>query len=237
MITLRIQESLRFWWRHLGPLFLVTVPFSLITEAVSWWRGPIFVIHDNTLQGINIVTALLTLAVHPFAQGALIAQLAAIQSGRPRGLGDCLLFSLRMAPVLVVIYLFIAMAMYAGLLLLILPGLWLYGRFCLAPLVATLESRAPPEALRESLMRTRTVQWQLLAALVLLWLMVLSAVNIFGAAILSLLGDNAGSQMILTLVADMGAALVGVLIFRFYVLSRPDTEVPAAEQSPSPDDQ
>ncbi len=91
MIGHRFREILLFWWRHLGPLFLVTAPFALITEATQWIFGPSFVLPETegaALQFSGISLAIILL-VRPLAEGALYVQLSAISNGKPRGLLAC----------------------------------------------------------------------------------------------------------------------------------------------------
>ena len=223
----RILESLRFWWRNLGPLLLVTAPFAVGGELLQWWLGPALEEVDDEQIRVNTVGALALLALRPFLEGAVIGQLAAIQAGRPRGLGACLMFALRMAPALVPVYLLVISLSYAGLLLFLLPGIWIYSRLCLAPFIATLEAQPPLEALRSSVERTRgTQQWIIFAAVALAGTGLLLMLVITGTLLQQLLGENHASTMLLAILTTLGGALISVLAFRFHLLSagHADTE-------------
>lgn len=220
MIGQRINESLRFWWGNLGALLLVTLPFALAGEGLQWAFGPI--ISGSAEQPtVNGAGAVAYLSLRPFAEGAIIAQLAAIQAGRARGLGDCLLFSLRMAPVLFIVYALIAVAVAMGWMAFILPGLWLYARLCLAPYIATLENRPITEAFRATLARTREMQWQILGSICLLGILLMFILLGIGGLLAGLLGDHAGTALVLAVITGLFGALINVLVFRFYVLSLP----------------
>ena len=106
MISQRFREILFFWWRNLGPIFLVTAPFALLTEASQWLFGPSFVFPEEAggalqFSGISLAIVLLS---RPLAEGALIAQLAATRTGKPAGLLQCLAAALLVYPMLLATY-------------------------------------------------------------------------------------------------------------------------------------
>ena len=216
----RILESLRFWWRNLGALLLVTAPFAVAGELLQMWLGPALEEADDEQIRVNTAGALTLLAMRPFLEGAIIAQLASIQAGKARGLGYCLLFTLRMAPVLVPVYLLVLSLTYAGLLLFLLPGIWIYSRLCLAPFIVSLEAQTPLEALRKSVERTSGIrQWVIFAAVALAGTGLLLVLMLTGIMFQQVLGDNHTSAMLLAIVTTLGGALISVLAFRFHVLS------------------
>ncbi len=218
----RILESLRFWWRNLAALLLVTAPFAIAGEFVQWWLGPALEETDEQQIAVNAAGALALLALRPFLEGAVIGQLSAIQSGRARGLGDCLLFSLRVAPWLVPVYLLVLSLSYAGLLLFILPGVWIYSRLCLAPFITCLEGRAPLDALRQSVERTRgNQQWIIFVTVAMTGIMVLFALLLCASLLQQTVGDNQTTGVLLAILTALGGALISVLVFRFHVLSAP----------------
>ena len=220
MIAQRLQESLRFWWQYLAALLLVTAPFAVSGEFVQWGFGPALSADESGLH-IGHLSALLLLLLRPFAEGAVMAQLVAIEGGRPRGLGDCLMFCVRAAPTLLVTFLFLGVLVYLGLMLLIFPGVWLYARLCQAPFIAVLEGRTPVQALQESFRRTQADQWQILLAVTLAYMMVLLVTNTFGVLVLNLLGDQKISTLLIALATSLLSAMPTVLIFRYYGLHRP----------------
>lgn len=221
MMLLRIQEALRFWRLHFLPLLLVCLPFAVFTWGAELLLGPMLEVDDEQkLTGINPLSVVITLALRVWADAALIGQLGALQAGRARSTGECMLFGLTVFPALVLVELMVSAAMSLGLLLLILPGLWAFVRLSLSHFAVALERRSPMEALQSSIQRTQPVQWIMLGSWVLLML--------FGASITSLVGDlsrslfgGGGVALLLTnLTGLVMRALVMVLLFRFYVLAR-----------------
>jgi len=218
----RLKESLRFWWRYLGALLLVTLPFSIAGEAVQWVLGPV-VTETDAGATLNAVTLLPFLALKPLAEGALIGQLAAIQAGQPRSLAACLQFSIRVAPVLFPIYLLLALAVGMGWMLLVLPGIWIYARCCMAPLLAALENTPVGDSFRTAWQRSHTLQWELFGALCLMAVVVILGAAATTALLEALLGNTPWSRLLGSIVAGVLSALINVLVFRYYVLTRPPT--------------
>ena len=221
MIFERIQEALYFWRNHFAALALVVIPLSLLTTGVELFTGPALLLPDpNGPAVINPAGAVWAILAPILMEAALIPQLAAIQAGRARGLGDCVLIALTTLPVLLAVNLVTSAAMFVGLMFLILPGLWIYVRLSLAPFIVVLESLPVRESLKQSFVRTDSVQWPMLGAWLLLLLAVLSIVNIVGGLSMQLLGQHAGTQLLTGVLLGLGAALTHVLLFRFYGLTR-----------------
>lgn len=221
MIFERLQESFRFWWQHLAAIALVALPYSLLGSGASLLFGPPLVLEGDTPTSINGITLAAILVVRTLAEGALIVQLAAILAGRPRSLGECALLSLTLAPALLLCNLAILTATSLGLLLFILPGVWIFVRLALAPFLIVLEQQSPLVALQQSLERTRHIQWELMAAWLGLMLTVLMASNIVGVLLINLIGSHAGTSVLLDLFTALAGALLQVLLFRYYGLSKP----------------
>ena len=220
MIAQRIQESLRFWWQNLPALLLVTVPFAIAGELVQWGVGPALYMDEDALR-IGHLSALLLMLLRPFSEGAVMAQLVAIQNGRARGLGDCLLFCLRAAPVLLLTYLLLGIAVYAGMLLLIFPGVWLYARLCQAPFIAVLENVTPVQALQASFQRSQQDQWQIMLAVVMVFMLILLVSNTLAIVLIALLGENQGSGLLVSIGTTLISSLMSVIVFRYYGLLLP----------------
>ncbi len=223
MILTRVHEALRFWWSCLGPLLWITAPFALAGEAMQLWQGPALKLNDEgVFQGFTAISVVTLVLLQPFSEGALIARLDAIEQDVQRTFGDCVLVGARVAPALLLTYAIMGVGVYAGFLMLILPGVWLYIRLSLSAFLVTLEGLSPIQAVQTSFERTAgSIQWQLLLALLFLALLVFSAVNLVGSAAQSALSENAGLNLILSILTALGGALISVLVFRFYGLTRP----------------
>ena len=225
MIFERIQEAFYFWRSHFAAIALVVIPMSLLTGGIELLTGPALVQPaEGEPATLNSAGAAWAILAPILAEAVLIPQLAAIQGGQARGLKDCLLIGMACLPLLVAVNLITSVAMFVGLVFLILPGIWIYVRLSLAPFIVVLENLPVRESLKQSFLRTDRVQWPMLGAWLLLLLVVLSLFNIIGALIIQLFGNHGGSMLLAGVVLGLGAALLHVLLFRFYGLTRQDPD-------------
>ncbi|OJH08701.1 MAG: hypothetical protein AOY29_09325 [Alcanivorax borkumensis] len=222
MIGHRFREILIFWWRHLGPLFLVTAPFALITEATQWIFGPSFVLPDTegaALQFSGISLAIILL-VRPLAEGALYVQLSATSNSKPRGLLACIAPALLVYPPLLLTYALLAIGVSLGWMALFFPAVWVYTRLCYAPLLVILKQQSPIEALRQSFQMTQSQQWPLLLTLVLVFLTYLVMSSVVASAILGVVSHTTAASLLAALPISLMSALVNIAVFRYWSLSQ-----------------
>ncbi|MGB2336216.1 MAG: hypothetical protein ACPH5V_02810 [Alcanivorax sp.] len=222
MIGHRFREIFIFWWRHLGPLFLVTAPFALITEATQWIFGPSFVLPETegaALQFSGISLAIILL-VRPLAEGALYVQLSASSNGKPRGLLACIAPALLVYPPLLLTYALMAIGVSLGWMALFFPAVWVYTRLCYAPLLVILKQQNPVDALRHSFQMTQAQQWPLLLVLVLVFLAYLMMSSLVASAILGVVSHAAAASLLAALPVSLLSALVNIAVFRYWSLSQ-----------------
>lgn len=221
MFSLRFQETLHFWWHHLWPLFAVTAPFALLDLNIQWYLGAPYELLGTDQIQLNSTSLICTLLLWPLASATLVAQLGAIQSGRPQPLGLCLLVALRCGSLLLLGLLLTVAATSAGLLLLILPGLWIYARLSLLPFLLVLEGKSPLAACRESFRLSGEQQWPLLFGLCFVGLLVFSLTNLLMTALSSLAFlPGWAAPLLSTMAFGLFGALTDIYVFRFYLLAR-----------------
>jgi hypothetical protein len=223
MMFERLRESVTFWWRNLGAIALVTIPFSLLSSALVLFAGaPLVRTEAGDLQ-LNGLTLALVFVIRTLSEAALIAQLAAIAAGRPRGLAECALFALTIAPAMLLCNVLVLTGTSLGLLAFILPGIWIYIRLSMASFAIALESAAPLDALQRSFSRTTGVQWELMSGWLLLLTALLLIISVIGGVLGGITGNHAGAAVVLDLLTAVGAALLHVLVFRYYgLVKQPD---------------
>ena len=222
MIGHRFREILLFWWRHLGPLFLVTAPFALITEATQWIFGPSFVLPETEgaalqFSGISLAIVLLS---RPLAEGTLIAQLAAARSGKPAGLLHCLAAAVLVYPMLLATYAIMAVGVSLGWLAFFFPALWVYTRLCFAPFLVVLKRRNPIDALRQSFAMTQDQQWPLLLILVLVFLAFVLMSSILASLVTAVVSQPQAAALLVGLPVSLISALVNVAVFRYWEMAQ-----------------
>ncbi|MDX1802913.1 MAG: hypothetical protein R3292_02455 [Alcanivorax sp.] len=220
MIGQRFREIFYFWWRHLAPLFLVVAPFALLNQAVQWWLGPTVILKDDTINSINLNSTLLVLMLRPLADAVIIAQLAFIQAGQPRGLLACLIPALTRLPALLATYFLMGIAVSLGWLAFFFPALWVYARLCFAPYQVLLRNQPPLVALQDAFNRSQDQQWPLLLVLVMVFLVALLVSSAISTLIGQILGNGLTGQALAALVAALLGTVTNVAVFRFWTLSQ-----------------
>jgi len=225
MISQRFREILFFWWRNLGPIFLVTAPFALLTEASQWLFGPSFMFPEEAggalqFSGISLAIVLLS---RPLAEGTLIAQLAAVRSGKAAGLPQCLAAAALVYPPLLATYAIIAVGVSLGWLAFFFPALWVYTRLCFAPFLVVLKRRNPINALRESFTMTEAQQWPLLLVLVLVFLAYLLMSSTLASLVTTAVNNTQAASLIIALPVSLMSAVVNVAVFRYWEMAQDST--------------
>lgn len=221
MILLRLQEAFHFWRNNLFVLLLICIPFSILASASEWFLGPSLTIGpQQQLAGLNVPAAIVTLVLHVLVNGAFIGQLASLQSGNRRSLGECLLFSLMVFAPLMLCELLVSLAVSLGLMLLVLPGLWVFARLSLASFAVVLERQDVLSAIRMSMVRTESMQWVVLGSWLSLMMLSLIVTGMTASVAQGLLGEHGIVRLPVNLVGLLMQALVLTLLFRFYVLAR-----------------
>ena len=218
-----LEDSLRVYVNRFGTFLAITgaivVPISLIVEGIGLrhlsapYPAPEL---SPQLLGVGALQGLITGAL---VTPGCIHQLLAVAQGREAGAGDSLRAALdAFAPVLAVTALY-ALAVMAGLVLLVLPGVFLAVRFYVATQAVVIEGRRGTGALRRSFELVRgsslRVLWVVFATMFLVGAVGVLIQFPFDAAARS--ADSAapllaGSMLAQTLTTPV-VALVSTLLF------------------------
>lgn len=221
MVAQRLREVFTFWRNGLVPLLMVALPFSLISFAIQIGIEPPLIMDDDTIQVNWAVMSLIGL-LYPIASGALIVQMAALSQHQVASFSQCLSHSLRYAALLLLAYVMLGSAVYLGLVVFVLPGIWFYARLSQAPILVLLEQKNAMEAIKESFRRTEHRQWEIFTAIMmvgaLILLITLLSANLTHAA----LGDGGAGELIHLLITVPVGIWLDILIFRYYSLETPE---------------
>ena len=221
MIGQRFREILYFWWRHLGPLFLVTAPFALATEMLQWLFGTAIALPETPDGSITFsaVSLALIMLLRPLAEGTIISQLASSRGGKPGSLLACMAPALLIYPALIATYAIIAMGVALGWLAFFFPALWVYARLSFAPYLVVLHRHNPLRAIRQSFTMTEAQQWPLLLVIVLVFLTYTLSSSMIAGVISTAVPHTAAASLLIALPISVMAAINNVAIFRFWELA------------------
>ena len=160
-----LKESLFFFKTNLRSICAVVLPFIIPLEIF-------YGICDALNQGDNDSILWLASGVGavftPIYQGALILYLASILKDENLSVKTCYQQALVFWLPLMVIYILSSLAMAAGFLLLIIPGLIVMGRLAFAEFYCMLHNKTGYESLLASWENSKKELWQLVGGLLLI---------------------------------------------------------------------
>lgn len=224
MFLLRLRETLQFFWQHLTELLWRLIPVLLPLLILGNYR--FVLIHDGNpekamLDPLTLMPQMLAGVVA--TAFTIVFTLRVLQAGKEPLPGLALLWrdAGKGFPSLLAVQLLAGMAIVGGLLLLILPGIFLMGALLPAYVIAVQERRGPLAALKASWARFRDQAWKLSTCILLILpglLVVLSGLG----ALEALLNDTPLvirilAMSMLDLVAMLFTQLLGILLVRFYL--------------------
>lgn len=223
MIFQRLNEALYFFWHHLTDLLWRLAPV-LPLLALANYR--FFAVHGGAAEKAA-ADPLLLLAQS--AAGILATALAVryalavVQQGDIRP-GKLWRAALDRSLALLVVQLLSALAIVAGLFLLIIPGIYLMGVLLPAMVIVLAEDVSATAALQAAWARFRPQSWAVALGVIILSLVlvvVLSGLEALGRLLAGApLAVQVGVVSLLDLVGLLFSQLVGILLVRFYQLER-----------------
>ncbi|SON52559.1 hypothetical protein [Vibrio tapetis] len=155
------RESWYFFRQNLTAIFSVLIPSIAIGETFT-----AFVDFDSTspLQSLLIWGPLLLL---PIFQAALIMMLKSQVTGERLSVSDCYRLGAAAYLRLAAIYLCAGLGIMFGFILLVIPGLIIMSRLCIAEYYCLFEGKTAMDSLQASWQKTKEYQWPILGGYLL----------------------------------------------------------------------
>jgi hypothetical protein len=211
-----LRSALWLYWNW--PLLFVTlsavviVPFELVVLAITG-TSPLGEAHSTSTE--LIVGLAETALVVPLISALQAHAVVAIGDAHSPGLGDVFGRSLRVLPVVVAAQIIAGIGEAIGVVLFIIPGIYLALRWAVVAQVAAIEETDWPTALRRSGELARRNYWRIFGLLVISGL-VEAVVTSIGSAVA---GRDAGAAavaigiVLVVLARTFGALVITVLYF------------------------
>lgn len=211
-----ISRSVGVWKENVGRFAAVAIVLQVPSLLISWGLGSPFVgaspfakpspeVAAFTFSGrfwaMTLATAMLAL-IH---MGALTAGTIQHLAGRRASIGEMLAGGLRRAGPILAAGLLALLAIYAGLILLIVPGIIAALMFSLVAPVVMAERLSTVKALGRSRGLTKGHRWKLLGAFLIVYLMT-------AAPTLLIMRLAAGVPYLSTALTTIVSAVVGSLV-------------------------
>jgi hypothetical protein len=223
MIFLRLRETLHFFWQHLTELLWRLLPV-LPLLLLSSYRFEVVSGGDVNKAATDVVSMGLDMLAGVAATTLTIGYAFAVLRDQDRSLTALWRRALPAVPALIAVQVLTGFAVLAGLLLFILPGIYLIGALMPAYVLTVHEGLLPLPALKASWQRFRGQAWAVSASVCLLMLGLMVVLSGLGT-LDQLLDDYAlpqavriGGGALLDLVGVLFMQLLAILLVRFYEL-------------------
>jgi hypothetical protein len=196
-----VSDSFSILARHFLPvLLLAIVPSALglvVSGLLAGWEVAMGVAEPLLLDAAEIIRFILSLVVQVAAYGittALLVQLAyAAKLDEPLRLGEYIGPALNAVVPITILSIAVSFLMVIGLVALILPGLWIYAVYSVAPAAIVIE-KVGFGGLGRSAALTKDYRWPILGAIILMGIVtaIISFVAVYVAGLIIAAMGSAG---------------------------------------------
>ncbi|MDY6891513.1 MAG: YciC family protein [Pseudomonadota bacterium] len=178
-----LRHSLFFFRTHLGRLALIQLPFLLLITLVQYpimHAGDAAEVTDAARTASVFLSSALDLALMPIYWGATLLYMHSVLQGNPLSTSRAISLSLSCWGRLLLTYLLTTLAVSGGLLLLLLPGIYIGVRLAFAEFYCVMEGKGPMQSLRASWASSAEFFWPLLQGLALIFSLLMLANVLIG---------------------------------------------------------
>jgi hypothetical protein len=211
------STAARLYWRYIGKLLLLSgvlvVPFEIVVlVATKSVHGGHLTTHEE--RRVLLVGIADFVLIIPIVSAVLAHAVLMIGEGEQPRLGEVVRRSSRVLPTVVAASIITGIGVVTGLILFVLPGLWLLLRLYVVAQTAAIEGTDWPTTLRRSFALTRGSSWRIFGMLLIIGLINLTLENVAGGAAS---GNHDALQdliaVVVTLLSQSFSALVGALLY------------------------
>lgn len=218
-----LRQSLFFFRTHLNRLALIQLPFLALLSFVQF----------QLLQGITdtseqvelvqrnlFLSSLMDIALMPIYWGATLLYMQSVLGGQPLTAGRALTLSLTCWGRLLLTYILTILAISFGLVLLVVPGIYIGIRLAFAEFYCVMEGKSAMESIRASWDSTSGFFWPLLQGLALIFGVLLLTEAVIG----QMLHEQQGAMTLLSLLIQFLGVLPTIYAYRLYCVMKADNK-------------
>lgn len=213
-LKLIIMDSALFFWRNLNQIAILCLPWLLAGTLVEY-----FIVVNQEFFGdapIYFAAWAFNLLVYPIYTAGLIHMMAQQAQGRRPGNQELFSLALKSWQSLLILHLLGSLLALFGLMLLVLPGIWIIVRLSFSEFFLVLENLNPLEAIQKSIVATKK-QMLIIFLLILIFLFPVAAFSfVFGRLIVDIPQAEA-IMAIAGTITSFYMLFVDVLIFRVFM--------------------
>jgi len=178
------KQAFYFFRKNILQLLAYTFAIAVVVIVLAQLLVPLF-FGGMTAEQISIETIkpfaqLLNLLVKPVYTGGLIALIYSLATEQGRGIVNCLFAGIMRWPYMLIANVITSMAIFAGLMLFVLPGIWLFSRLFLVPYLVMLNNQTPVTAILNSYNYTKDYSLSILTDMGFLLMLFISVFFILG---------------------------------------------------------
>lgn len=171
-MTQTFKEAFYFFRNNLVKLLAYTFSIGLLIVLLAQLLVPIFFggmsAEEIGPDTIRPFAQMMNFVIQPIYAGGLIALLFSLASGKGRGILGCLLDGLKRWPYMLLANVITTFLIFCGLMLFVLPGIWLFSRLFLVSYLVMLKKQTPFEAIVNSYHSTKGYSMTILIDIVIL---------------------------------------------------------------------
>ena len=214
-----LRQSLFFFRTHFARLAMIQLPFLLLVTLVQHqlMQGA-----DDTAKTANTLffSAALDLMLMPIYWGATLLYMRSVLQNTPLSVSQAVSLSFGCWGRLLLTYVLTALAVSTGLLMFILPGIYIGVRLAFAEFFCVMESKGPLESIRASWRSSSDFFWPLLQGLALIFSILMLAEVMIG----QLLGDEEILMLGVSLLIQFLGVLPSIYAYRLYCVMKEDNQ-------------
>ena len=152
-LKLIITDSALFFWRNLNQIALLCLPWLFAGAVVEY----LVVVNQDALGDTSMYFAawIFNMLLYPIYTAALIHLMALQAQGKRPGNLELFRLALKSWQSLLILHIMSSVLFLCGLMLFVLPGIWVIVRLCFSQFYLVLENLNPIEAIQKSFYTTR----------------------------------------------------------------------------------
>ncbi|WP_417584454.1 YciC family protein [Nitrincola sp.] len=210
-----LRQSFFFFKQHLLTLAAIQLPFLALIGLLSFFlQGDLTSSEDVASSGF-LLLGLLQLALLPLYWGATIFYMQSVLDGKPLSVMSAISLGMSSWGRLLLTYILNGFAVLLGLIMLVIPGVYVGVRLAFADYVCVLEGKSATQSLKQSWSQTQPYFWMLLQGFVIIFLCLL----LIEMLIQQIFGSTLPGTL-LSLLVDFCGVMLTVFGFRVFSVMR-----------------
>jgi len=210
-----LLDSWNFFRNHYVAIGLIVLPLFVPVAIIEALYSH-YVITDDSDFLVQLVPAFFALLAYPVYTGGTIFYIASTVKGEAMDIPTCWIEALKLWMPFTFMSILLGLALTAGFLLLIIPGIILIGRYSFASFELFLNKKTPLHALGSSIAATKEYVWTILGGYLVIGLILDGSHFLLGA----LGGNSPLLNSLLAIVYAVPGSMYTIFAFRVYDLAR-----------------